>query len=108
MFLYGTGDRTADFFIKGFQAESLFQRKCLDELIIQLLLFLGNKSPETGKAIYGTADEVEGKKSQKCHEPPGFIHIVKAEKAHEFIGGGLEGTQIHVGKFFLRDNSAND
>ena len=108
MFLYRTGDQTAYFFIKGFQAEGLFKRKCLDELFIQLLFFLGDKPPEAGKTIYGTTDKIEGKKSQQCHEPPGFIHIVKAEKPHEFIGGGLEGTQIDMGKFFLRDDSAND
>ena len=70
MFLYRTGDQTADAFIKAFQAKGLFKGKCLDELIIQILFFLGNKSPETGEAIYGTTDEVEGKKSQQCHEPP--------------------------------------
>ena len=70
VFLYRTGDQIFSSFIKSFQADGLFKRKGLDELIIQTLLFLGDKSPEAGETVNGTTDEVEGKKCQQCHEPP--------------------------------------
>ena len=58
-------------------AECPFKRQRFHELIIEFFLFLGDDSPESGKALKGTGEEVKGEKRQKSSEPPGVIHIIK-------------------------------
>ena len=78
--LYNTAKLAPGAIIPLFQTKGLFKGERLDGVIIQLFFFLSKRFPDAGKPLKGTRDEVKGEKCQKGCEPPGVVHIIKAEE----------------------------
>lgn len=59
--------------------ELLFQGKGVSQGFAEYGRGLGNELENLGQALNGTADEIDAEDVQQGYEPPGMIHVEKAQ-----------------------------
>ena len=79
----------------------------LDEREGDVHLVLPHRAPDRRKALIKARQRIDAEEGQKAREPPGMIHIGKAEAKEPLIGSLPVLLHIHLGALILLDHGAD-